>query len=52
LVKYLGLGERDLRSKRLRRHLWRRSWEIARDQIDLEMIEGILGQGSIVLGYG
>jgi len=42
LVKYLGLGKRDLRGKRIRRHLWRRSWEIARHQIDLKMIEGIL----------
>jgi IS605 OrfB family transposase len=42
LVKHLGLGERDLRSKRIVRHLWRRSWEIARHQVDLEMSDGIL----------
>jgi putative transposase len=42
LVKHLGLGKKDLRSKRLVRYLWRRSWEIARHQVDLEMKEGIL----------
>jgi len=42
LVKHLDLGKRDLRSKRLARYLWRRSWEIARHQVDLEMKEGIL----------
>ena len=42
LVKHLGLGKKDLRSKRLVRYLWRRSWEIARHQVDLEMREGIL----------
>ena len=42
IVKYLNLGKKDLRSKRLVRYLWRRSWEIARHQVDLEMIEGIL----------
>jgi hypothetical protein len=42
LVKYLGLGKKDLRGMRIRRYLWRRSWEIARHQVDLEMIEGIL----------
>jgi hypothetical protein len=42
IVKHLGLGKRDLRSKRLVRYLWRRSWEIARDQVDLEIIEEIL----------
>jgi hypothetical protein len=42
LVKHLGLGKKDLRSKRLVRYLWRRSWEIARHQIDLEMMEEIL----------
>jgi len=42
IVKYLNLGKKDLRSKRLVRYLWRRSWEIARDQVDLEMKEGIL----------
>jgi IS605 OrfB family transposase len=42
LVKYLGLGKKDLRSKRLVRYLWRRSWEIAKHQVDLEMKEGIL----------
>jgi hypothetical protein len=42
LVKYLGLGKKDLRGRRIRRYLWRRSWEIARHQVDLEMIEGIL----------
>ncbi|MDT7888746.1 MAG: hypothetical protein RQ885_07200 [Desulfurococcales archaeon] len=29
LVKHLGLGKRDLRSKRIRRYLWRKSREIA-----------------------
>jgi len=42
LVKYLGLGKKDLRGRRIRRYFWRRSWEIARHQVDLEMIEGIL----------
>jgi len=42
LVKYLNLGKKDLRSRRLRRYLWRRSWEIARHQVDLEMMEEIL----------
>jgi len=42
LVKYLGLGKKDLRSKRLVRYLWRKSREIARHQVDLEMMEGIL----------
>jgi len=45
LVKYLDLGKRDLRSKRLVRYLWRRSWEIARHQVDLEMMEGKLVPG-------
>jgi DNA polymerase III sliding clamp (beta) subunit (PCNA family) len=26
LVRHLGLGERDLRGRRIRRYLWRRSW--------------------------
>jgi IS605 OrfB family transposase len=42
LVKHLDLGKRDLRGRRLARYLWRRSWEIARHQVDLEMKEGIL----------
>jgi predicted metal-dependent hydrolase len=42
LVKYLGLGKRDLRGRRIRRYLWKKSWEIARDQVDLEMMEGKL----------
>ncbi|MFZ8823656.1 MAG: hypothetical protein ACO2O0_05840 [Desulfurococcales archaeon] len=42
LVKHLDLGKRDLRSKRIVRYLWRRSWEIARHQVDLEMSDGIL----------
>jgi len=42
IVKYLNLGKKDLRSKRLVRYLWRRSWEIARHQVDLEIKEGIL----------
>jgi hypothetical protein len=42
LVKYLGLGKKDLRSRRIRRYLWRRSWEIAWNQLDLEMMGGIL----------
>ncbi|MDT7889919.1 MAG: hypothetical protein RQ885_13225 [Desulfurococcales archaeon] len=29
LVKHLGLGKRDLRSRRVVRHLWKKSWEIA-----------------------
>jgi len=42
LVKHLDLGKKDLRSKRLVRYLWRKSREIARHQVDLEMKEGIL----------
>jgi hypothetical protein len=42
LVKHLGLGKRDLRSRRIRRYLWKRSWEIAQYQVDLEMSDGIL----------
>jgi IS605 OrfB family transposase len=42
IVKYLNLGKKDLRSKRLVRYLRRRSWGIARDQVDLEMMEGKL----------
>jgi putative transposase len=42
IVKHLGLGKKDLRGKRIRRYLWKRSWEIARDQVDLEMMEGKL----------
>jgi IS605 OrfB family transposase len=42
LVKHLGLGKRDLRGRRIRRYLWKKSWEIARDQVDLEMMEGKL----------
>jgi hypothetical protein len=42
IVKHLGLGKKDLRGKRIRRYLWKRSWEIARDQVDLEMNNGIL----------
>jgi len=42
LVKHLGLGKKDLRGRRIRRYLWKKSWEIARDQVELEMIEGIL----------
>jgi putative transposase len=42
LVKHLGLGKKDLRGRRIVRYLWRRSWEIARHQVDLEMKEGIL----------
>jgi hypothetical protein len=42
LVKYLNLGKRDLRGRRIVRYLWRRSWEIARHQVDLEMSDGIL----------
>ena len=38
LVKYLNLGKRDLRGRRVVRYLWRRSWEIARHQVDLEMM--------------
>jgi hypothetical protein len=42
LVKHLGLGKRDLRGRRIRRYLWRKSREIAWYQVDLEMIDGIL----------
>jgi hypothetical protein len=42
LVKHLGLGKRDLRSRRIGRYLWRRSWEIAWHQVDLEMSNGIV----------
>jgi hypothetical protein len=42
LVKYLDLGKKGLRGRRLVRYLWRRSWEIARHQVDLEMMEGKL----------
>ncbi|MFZ8824808.1 MAG: hypothetical protein ACO2O0_11795, partial [Desulfurococcales archaeon] len=46
IVKHLGLGKRilkkDLRSRRIVRYLWRRSWEIAWHQVDLEMKKGIL----------
>ncbi|MDT7888213.1 MAG: hypothetical protein RQ885_04470 [Desulfurococcales archaeon] len=42
LVKHLGLGKKDLRGRRIRRYLWKKSWEIARDQVDLEMMEGKL----------
>jgi hypothetical protein len=42
IVKHLGLGKKDLRSRRVVRYLWRRSWEIARHQVDLEMMEEIL----------
>jgi hypothetical protein len=42
LVKHLGLRKRDLRSRRVVRHLWKKSWEIARHQVDLEMSDGIL----------
>jgi hypothetical protein len=38
LVKYLNLGKKDLRGRRVVRYLWRRSWEIARHQVDLEMM--------------
>jgi len=52
LVKYLNLGKRDLRGRRIVRYLWRRSWEIAWDHVDLEMMGGILGRGSTVLASG
>jgi hypothetical protein len=42
IVKHLGLGKRGLRGRRVVRYLWRRSWEIARHQVDLEMMEEIL----------
>jgi len=42
IVKHLVLGKKDLRGRRIVRYLWRRSWEIARHQVDLEMKEGIL----------
>jgi IS605 OrfB family transposase len=42
IVKYLNLGKRDLRGRRLVRYLRRRSWEMAKHQVDLEMSDGIL----------
>jgi IS605 OrfB family transposase len=42
LVKHLDLGKKDLRGRRIVRYIWRRSWEIARHQVDLEMSDGIL----------
>jgi hypothetical protein len=42
IVRHLGLGKRDLRSKRIVRHLWKKSWEIAQYQVELEMMEGKL----------
>ena len=42
LVKYLDLGKRGLRGRRIKKYFWRRSWEIARHQVDLEMMEGKL----------
>jgi hypothetical protein len=42
LVKYLDLGKRDLRGRRIKRYLWKKSREIARHQVDLEMMEGKL----------
>jgi IS605 OrfB family transposase len=42
LVKHLDLGKKDLRGRRVVRYLWRKSREIARHQVDLEMKEGIL----------
>ena len=41
IVKHLGLGKKDLRGRRVARYLWRRSREIARHQVDLEMMEEI-----------
>jgi predicted metal-dependent hydrolase len=38
IVKHLGLGKRDLRGRRIVRYLWRRSWEIAWHQVDLEIM--------------
>jgi hypothetical protein len=40
LVKYLDLGKRGLRGRRLARCLWRKSREIAGHQVDLETMEG------------
>jgi hypothetical protein len=42
IVKYLNLREKDLKNKKLVRLLWRKSREIARYQVDLEMSNGIL----------
>jgi hypothetical protein len=42
LVKYLDLGKRGLRGRRLARYLWRRFWMVAWHQVDLEMMEEIL----------
>jgi hypothetical protein len=52
LVKYLNLGKRDLRGRRVVRYLWRRSWEIARHQVDLEMMGANWCLGSTALAYG
>ncbi|MDT7888506.1 MAG: IS200/IS605 family accessory protein TnpB-related protein [Desulfurococcales archaeon] len=41
IVKYLNLREKDLKNKKLVRLLWEKSWEIAWDQADLEMSNGI-----------
>jgi hypothetical protein len=42
LVKYLNLREKDLKNKKLMKLLWRKSREIAWDQVELEMSNGIL----------
>jgi hypothetical protein len=42
LVKYLDLGKRGLRGRRVVRYLWRRFWMVAWHQVDLEMMEEIL----------
>jgi hypothetical protein len=52
IIRYLNQGRENLRGRRIRRYFWRRSWEITWYQVDLEMMEGILGRGSIVLAYG
>jgi hypothetical protein len=42
LVKYLDLGKRGLRGRRVVRYLWRRFWMVAWHQVDLEMMKEIL----------
>jgi hypothetical protein len=42
IVKYLNLGKKDLKNKKFVRLQWRRSWEIAWDQVDLEISKVVL----------
>jgi hypothetical protein len=52
IVKYLGLGKKDLRSRGIVRYFWRGSWEVARDQVDFEMMGTNWCLGSTALAYG